>query len=184
MLMSEHKDSSDISDEERALFRNQMTDVEAIHHTPKHVPDQCMPSTRPRSREADDAAVMLELFDDDPERMETGEDLYFARDGIQTRVMRRLRRGHYRCQAYLDLHGSFVDTARKQVARFLYESCNSGHRCVRIVHGKGLRSGNRGPVLRDKVAGWLRQRDEVLAYCSAAPKDGGTGAVYVLLHRR
>lgn len=181
--MTRRTTKPEISDDERSLFRREVGGVAPVRQASRHRADHELPSTRPHSREADEAAVLTEMLDDDPEEMETGEDLYFARPGIQHGVMRRLRRGQYRCQAQLDLHGLFVDVARERVARFLIDSRDAGYRCVRIVHGKGLRSGNRGPVLRNKVAIWLRRRDEVLAYCSARRVDGGTGAVYVLLRR-
>lgn len=181
--MSKRRTKPELSEDERSLFRDQMDGVAPVHQPRRQRADYGLPSAYPRSREADEAAVMDELLDHDPEEMETGEDLYYARAGIQTGVMRRLRRGQYRCQAQLDLHGLFVATARERVAHFLAESRDAGYRCVRIVHGKGLRSGNRGPVLRNKVAVWLRRRDEVLAYCSARRVDGGTGAAYVLLRR-
>lgn len=182
-IMTQRRSQPEITDEERSLFRSEMDGVAPVRHATRRLPRRRLPSDRPRSTEADEAAVMDELLDDDPEEMDTGEQLYFARAGIQHAVMRRLRRGQYSCQDQLDLHGLFVDVARKRTARFLLESRKAGYRCVRIIHGKGLRSGNRGPVLRNKVTGWLRQRDEVLAYCSARRVDGGTGAVYVLLRR-
>lgn len=172
-----------ISKAERTLFRRQMDGVTPAHPVSHHRPERRPPSARPRSRPADEAAIMTEPLNDDAEEMEAGEQLYFARAGVQHGVMRRLRRGKYHCHAQLDLHGLFVDVAREQVARFLLENRDIERRCVRIIHGKGLRSGSRGPILRDKVAVWLRCRDEVLAYCSARPADGGTGAVYVLLRR-
>jgi DNA-nicking Smr family endonuclease len=92
-----------------------------------------------------------------------------------------LRGGHWVVQSELDLHGLRVDEAREALARFLAEVRRRGDRCVRIIHGKGLRSRNREPVLKSKVRGWLRQRDEVLAFVEARPIAGGSGAVVVLL---
>lgn len=172
-----------ISEAERALFRKTLGDVAPLDPPPRYTPRRRPPSPRPRSTEADEAAVIDELLDTDPETAETGEELSYRRDGVQHAVMRRLRRGHYRCRGELDLHGLFADTARREVAAFLAEARDNGWHCVRIVHGKGLRSGNRGPVLKGRLAGWLRRRHEVLAFCSARPADGGTGAVYVLLRR-
>lgn len=173
-----------ISDAERELFRETLDGVLPLKPDAaqgrRHRPP---PPPRPRSTEADEAAVIGELLDHDPEDFETGDELVYRQPGVQHAVMRRLRRGHYRCQAELDLHGLFAGVARREVAAFLAEARAAGHHCVRIVHGKGLRSGNRGPVLKARLAGWLRQRHEVLAFCSARPADGGTGAVYVLLRR-
>lgn len=179
------RDDASVSDDDAALFRGTVGPVHDIRDT-RRAPQRALPSTRPRMREADEAAVMAELLDDTPPDpdIETGDDLVYCRPGIQRSVIRRLRRGHYRCQAEIDLHGMVVDVARRCLGQFLYESLERGDRCVRIVHGKGLRSGNRGPILKIKVAGWLRQRDQVLAYSSARPVDGGTGALYVLLKKR
>ena len=116
-----------------------------------------------------------------PEDMETGEELTFRRTFVRPGILRRLRRGHYPCTDELDLHGLTVPEARRALGEFLAEALRGGHRCVRIIHGKGLRSGHRGPVLKSRVGRWLMRRDEVLAYSSARPVDGGTGAVYVLL---
>ena len=113
--------------------------------------------------------------------MESGEELRFLRPGLPTDALRKLRRGHWRIDSDLDLHGHTVDQAREAVALFLQECRRTAARCVRIVHGKGLRSKRREPVLKGKVAGWLLQRDEVLAYCQARAVDGGGGAVVVLL---
>ena len=95
--------------------------------------------------------------------------------------MRQLRRGHWVIQDELDLHGLTTAQARPLLVEFLNDCRRAGFRCVRIVHGKGLRSKNREPVLKGKVAGWLMQRDEVLAFCQARPTEGGGGAVIVLL---
>jgi DNA-nicking Smr family endonuclease len=113
--------------------------------------------------------------------LETGEALVFTRDGIGRDVLRKLRRGHWVVQSQLDLHGLRSDEARLALGLFLADCRGAGLRCVRIVHGKGLRSRNREPVLKGKVARWLASRDEVLAYCEARPADGGGGALVVLL---
>ncbi|MES1947363.1 Smr protein/MutS2 [Salinisphaera sp. C84B14] len=173
-----------ISDDDSALFRDAVGPVTEVAKGQRRRPWRHMPSARPAMREADDQAVIGELLDFSPgDDIETGDDLFHRREGVQLAVMRKLRRGQYRCQAELDLHGMIVDVARQCLAVFLREALDRGYRCVRVVHGKGLRSGNRGPVLKVKVAHWLRQRNEVLAYCSARENDGGTGAVYVLLRR-
>lgn len=178
------RDDTSVSDDDAALFRSTVGPVADIRRT-RRPPQRALPSARPRMREADEATVMAELLADappDPD-VETGDDLVYRRNGMQLAVIRRLRRGHYRCQAEIDLHGMVVDVARRCLSEFLQEALDRGHRCIRVVHGKGLRSGHRGPVLKIKVAGWLRQREEVLAYASARPVDGGTGALYVLLRR-
>jgi DNA-nicking Smr family endonuclease len=116
----------------------------------------------------------------DPE-LASGEELVFNRDAVQPGVLRKLRRGHYRVQGEIDLHGLNVAQAKQALRDFLVEAVQQRWQCVRIVHGKGLRSGHRGPVLKGAVSGLLKRTGRVLAYVSARPVDGGTGAVYVLL---
>jgi DNA-nicking Smr family endonuclease len=112
----------------------------------------------------------------------TGEGtLSFQRAGVRTQSMRRLRRGLYPVEGELDLHGLSQTAARQQLADFIVHSRDSGCRCVRIVHGKGYRSGARGPVLKMAVNLWLRRHMDVMAFVSARAIDGGSGAVYVLL---
>ena len=112
---------------------------------------------------------------------ETGEELIYLRSGLARQTLKRLRRGHWVIQDELDLHGLTSVEARALLVEFLNVCVRSGVRCVRIIHGKGLRSRNREPVLRTKVANWLIQRDDVLAFCQARQVDGGSGAVVVLL---
>lgn len=115
--------------------------------------------------------------------IETPEFLEFQRPGIQHRVFRDLQRGVIQPAGTLDLHGLRVIEARRALTRFLEQSVTQGRRCVRVVHGKG-RGSQQQPVLKQKTNQWLRQRDEVMAFCSAPRWDGGTGATYVLLSRK
>jgi len=179
--MTERQRKSGISEAERELFRREVGSVRPLAESDRRRPRATPPSPHPHSRDRDDADVMASLLDDVEEAFDTGEDLSYRQPGVKLTVLRRLRRGQYRCQASLDLHGMFANQAREAVAHFLREARDRDHRCVRIVHGKGLRSGHRGPVLKGKLAGWLRRREEVLAFTSARRVDGGTGAVYVLL---
>jgi len=115
--------------------------------------------------------------------VETGEQLTFRRTGVSPAVLRNLRRGRFAIGAEIDLHGMSSAEARNALRSFLSGSVHARIRCVRVVHGKGLRSGPRGPVLKASVNHWLRQWDDVLAFVSAPAHDGGTGALYVLLSR-
>ncbi len=139
----------------------------------------------PEQKRLDEQAVMESLLaeDFDTSEIETGEELLFARPGVQHSVMRRLRRGDYVIEGQLDLHGYTVAQAREAVAAFLREARALGWRCVRIIHGKGRGSEGRLPVLKGKVNVWLRRKDEVLAFCPARHGDGSSGAVYVLLKK-
>ena len=113
--------------------------------------------------------------------LETGEELLYLRDGHSPDILSKLRRGHWVVQAAIDLHGLVSDEARLYVSTFISDCKKNGIRCVRIVHGKGLGSRNREPVLKHKLRGWLMQKDEVIAYAEARRQDGGSGAVIVLL---
>jgi DNA-nicking Smr family endonuclease len=110
-----------------------------------------------------------------------GEALSFRRAGVRIQVMRRLRRGLYPVEDELDLHGHNQAAARELLADFIARSRDGGCRCVRIIHGKGYRSGARGPILKTAVNLWLRRHMDVMAFVSARAIDGGAGAVYVLL---
>lgn len=113
--------------------------------------------------------------------LESGEELLYLRTGQSPSILSKLRRGFWVVQAQIDLHGLISDEAREYVATFINDCKKRNIRCVRIVHGKGLGSRNREPVLKHKLRNWLIQKDEVIAYAQAKPEDGGSGAVIVLL---
>lgn len=176
-------------DADLELFRAAMRQVRPLNVDESPNTDSPRPAPVPLQRLADERAVVQALLlPGDGVSIpfnETGEELVYLRAGLQRRVLRRLRRGYYRVTAELDLHGMTATTAHQALTRFLSHCRRRDYRCVRIVHGKGRRSSNRGPILKGKVDRWLRQRAEVLAFCSARPVDGGTGALYVLLqHNR
>jgi DNA-nicking Smr family endonuclease len=139
------------------------------------------PAPRARFRRADERAVLDESLHGDGPALEVGEELNFRRPQIPARVLKDLRRGRYSIQDELDLHGLTATDARRLLLEFMQDAIASGRRCVRIIHGKGLRSGPGGPVLKSKLNRWLPQWDEVLAFTTAPARDGGTGALYVLL---
>jgi len=170
--------------EDIELFRTSVGEVRPVPHD-RILPQRRVISPRPVFRERDEAEVLRDLLSEhfDPADMETGEELIFVRPGLQLRTLRKLRRGQIVVDAERDLHGMAVAVARGAIAAFLGECQRHRIQCARIIHGKGRGSRHRGPVLKQKVGGWLRQRDEVLAYCSARSCDGGTGAIYVLLKR-
>lgn len=170
--------------DEAALFRAHVGPVRRLRQV-RTEPVSRRPAPVPRQTLADEQQVLSDVFSDEfhPAEFETGEELCFARPGLQHKALRKLRRGQFRISAELDLHGMTVPVARQALAEFLHQCRASDRRCVRIVHGKGNGSRNRGPVLKTMVNRWLQQRDEVLAFCSTPPNDGGTGAIYVLLKR-
>jgi DNA-nicking Smr family endonuclease len=166
-------------DDDSALFREAVRDVKPLKDRGRHPPHRAPPSPRPRQFEADEEAALAEMRDGP--LPDVGDALEYRTEGIQDATFRRLRRGAYRMDAELDLHGLRATEARLAVLRFLGDCRDRGDRCVRIVHGKGLRSRGEGPVLKQRLDGWLRRRNDVLAFCSARREHGGTGAVYVLL---
>ena len=132
-----------------------------------------------RSR-GDDHASADELSDHVPFVHEPGAPLSFSRAGVQRQAVRQLRRSGA-AEDELDLHGLTVAEARPLLVAFLNASRRRGLRCVRVIHGKGLRSDEREGVLKGLVASWLAQRDDVLAFTQASAREGGSGAVIVLL---
>ncbi|CAM8646728.1 Smr domain containing protein [Burkholderiales bacterium] len=138
----------------------------------------------PRQRLADEAEALelSRLSDFTPDTLlDSDEGLSFARNGISADTLRKLRRGHWSLRAELDLHGLRTDEARETLAAFIKDCHRRDLRCLRIVHGKGLGSAGKEPVLKNKVRSWLMQKEEVLAFCQAAAHEGGSGALMVLL---
>ncbi len=132
---------------------------------------------------ADEQEVLKESLLDHRADIDSGDELRFHGPTVSPRVFRRLQRGRFAVQDEVDLHGLNVREAQDYLREFICAARLRGLRCVRVVHGKGKRSGHKGPVLKNKVDAWLRKWSEVLAFCSARPTDGGTGAVYVLLRK-
>jgi len=173
---------SDPENDDVRLFREAVRDVKPMA-SERPASRRRGPAPRARFTRADRHAVLQESLsggNEDP-ALAAGDELVFHRAGLQSPVLRKLRRGHYRVEAELDLHGHSVVAAKHALRDFLADALHSQMRCVRIIHGKGLRSGHRGPVLKSAVSGVLRRTGAVVAYVSARPVDGGTGAVYVLL---
>lgn len=175
-----------LSEAEQELFRDAMRGVRPLEVEEKVQVEKPKPSPRARQRERDERQVFEDMLSDpiDLADVETGEELLFFRSGVQPAMMKKLRRGQFSVEAALDLHRMTSDEARVATATFLQMAYQHGKRCIRIVHGKGLGSPNKLPVLKTKLNHWLKQRDEVLAFCSTPPADGGTGAVYVLIRAR
>lgn len=132
----------------------------------------------------DEIAVLREAISDEFDvstLLEADEHLSFRRPGIGPDVTRKLRRGDWSIQRQLDLHGLRRDDARDVLSIFIREAHNHGIRCVRVIHGKGLGSPGKAPILKSRVQSWLVQKNEVLAFVQAKPADGGGGALLVLL---
>lgn len=165
------------------LFRAAMGDARPIAAPRRHQPAPKSRKAIAETRRADEQAVLAESLQLPPDGadIETGEELSYRGSGVTLSRMRELRRGKLAVQAHIDLHGLTRTEAKQQLLLFVRECSARRQRCVRVVHGKGLGSGSRGPVLKAAVNTWLRDWHEVLAFCSARPVDGGTGAIYVLL---
>jgi DNA-nicking Smr family endonuclease len=171
--------------DDTALFREATRDVKPLSRTARVAGDAPKPRARARFTRADPLRVLEETLYGSPDEPEliAADPTLFARPGVADVTLRKLRRGQYRIQAELDLHGLTQAEAKVQLREFLITALQRNVRCVRIVHGKGLRSGPKGPVLRQLVNGALRRTSQVLAFASARQVDGGTGALYVLLDR-
>ncbi|MFZ6748352.1 Smr/MutS family protein [Undibacterium sp. Ren11W] len=169
---------------EANIFRATVGATKPIKSEAKHIPLVKRPAPLPFQHLADERSALLESLSDDFDAdslLETDDDLSYTRQGIGIDVAKKLRKGHWVIQAELDLHGMRRDQARDALADFLRQCGRTGKRCVRIIHGKGLGSVNKEPVLKKKVRNWLIQKDEVLAYSQATAADGGSGALIVLL---
>lgn len=174
-----------LSDAEAELFRQTVEDIEPIRRSTVDPVAKKSPP-RARFREQDEQSVLTESLNGsiDEAELNAGDYLRYQHSSVSPRAFRRLARGAFSIQAEADLHGLTAAEARELLGKFLTDSQRRGFRCVRVIHGKGLRSGERGPVLKRRIDSWLRQWDGVLAFSSARQVDGGTGAVYVLLRGR
>jgi DNA-nicking Smr family endonuclease len=175
------------TDERDDEFRRALRDVEPLR-PPRRVEARRAPTPpEPRQTRRDERAALEESLHGPrsiEDTIESGEELVFLREGLAKQILRKLRRGHWVVQEQLDLHGMNRVQAAESVGEFLRECRARQLRCVRIVHGKGLGSKNREPVLKGKLRKWLAVRDEVLAFCQAPAVHGGAGAVLVLLKGR
>jgi DNA-nicking Smr family endonuclease len=178
------KQGTEEDNSEASAFRSAMRDVKPLLQSPSRLAIAVRKrrvSPRPSAAAVENLDAAMPLISDAAAGETAVAALTFQRGGVRDQVMRRLRRGLYPLEDELDLHGLNQTAARDRLVEFIAHSRNSGRRCVRIVHGKGYRSGARGPVLKTAVNLWLRRHVDVMAFTSARAIDGGTGAVYVLL---
>lgn len=172
------------SDDDARLFRSAIGRVRKIEHA-GDAPQRPRPQPDAQQLHRDEARVREELLSHaiEPGAVEFGEEISHLKQGQPARLLQQLRRGRFSVQAEIDLHEMSVAVAREAIARFLDDCRRHDELCVRIVHGKGLRSKAQGPVLKQLTDTLLRRRADVLAFSSARPAQGGTGAVIVLLQR-
>jgi DNA-nicking Smr family endonuclease len=171
------------TDQDVELFREAVSDVKPLAQRAPVPATRRKPPARARFTAADRALVLVESLQGfgENEITDSGDEISFRREGVQNGVMRKLKRGEYRVEDSCDLHGLRVEEAKAALRQFLAEALARNLRCVRIIHGKGHGSGNRGPVLKTAVNMILRKTGPVLAFTSARRVDGGTGAINVLL---
>jgi DNA-nicking Smr family endonuclease len=182
--MTKRRIDIEVAHEEAQAFRAAVSDVKPLVLTPAPPGLAPRPRRASRARRATapgDAGLADGYGPVDTATVSPEESLEFRRPGVRDQVMRRLKRGRYPLEGELDLHGLNQAAARELLAGYLEAQRESGCRCIRIIHGKGYRSGARGPVLKSAVNEWLRHHPDVMAFVSARPLDGGAGAVYVLL---
>lgn len=169
---------------ERNLFVRAAGTVQPLRHPPRVQLAGEQPPPIPVQQLLDEQRVLAESLSDDFDAstlLDVDDALSFRRPGIGLDVTRRLRKGHWSIQREIDLHGLRREDAREALSAFIREAHRHGVRCVRVVHGKGLGSPGKTPVLKAKVQGWLVQKKEVLAFVQARGDEGGAGALVVLL---
>ncbi len=178
-----------ISEEDATLFREMTQGVRklkqpdrATHDTPKPTPHaQSTQMEEVPAHWYDETVQPLEL---EPEQQVAAEEvLFYVRDNLPHTTLQKLKKGSLCSGLEIDLHGLTTVQARDEMEALLQQAVRQQLRCFRLIHGKGHRSAEQNPVLKSWVNQWLRQQKEVLAFCSARQRDGGTGALYVLLKR-
>ncbi|MEO8599179.1 MAG: Smr/MutS family protein [bacterium] len=170
---------------EANLFRRSIGKVAPLAVPARVAATPARPQPIVRHPIADEEAALQESLSDDFDAemlLDNDDSLSYTRSGVGADVVRKLRKGDWAIQDQLDLHGLRRDAARDALGAFLRRASRSGLRCVRIIHGKGIGSVNKEPVLKQKVRNWLVQKEEVIAFCQAKASDGGSGALVVLLN--
>jgi len=186
VVAGKNDNSQDGSD----LFRQAMADTNRSHQRyreERHLPQESAPklSVKIRGNQLAEPAPSSSVLIDETSQ---GDSVLFARGGLQNRIIRKLKRGEFGFSEILDLHGRTTAQSDHDLSQFLAESIGDGLLTVLIIHGKGLHSVRSnsdftepGGVLKQFTVNWLKRQSGVMAFCSALPRDGGTGALYVLL---
>ncbi len=170
-----------LSQEDSALFRQTIGKVKTINSNTFLLTPDKKPRPVPKQQELQINNSFETSTDTQTETLYQEDRISFIAPGLQKNVLKKLRKGHFGLDATIDLHGLTSQEAKKQLSRFLHFSVEDGYRCVHIIHGKGYRSPDNQPVLKNDINVWLRQHTDVQAFCSTPAKHGGTGAVFVLL---
>jgi len=170
-----------LTSEDSDLFRQAIGKVRPVNNDKILLNTEHKPKPYPKEIVSTLACPLTLTTECDVDKVGSEDSLSYTAPGLQTTLLKKLRKGYFGLDAEIDLHGLTSNAAKQQLLQFLHDSTYSGCRCVHIVHGKGYRSTDHHPVLKNNLNLWLRQHQNVLAFCSASPKDGGTGAVFVLL---
>lgn len=178
----EAKVKKDEENQNNNFFKDAMSGVTPLSDNNAYHP-VIKPKSKPLPTNITEEFIIHDPLSDELEieSVDSSEIISFCRTGIQKGVFRKLRGGKYRISDELDLHGLSLKQAKKVLVYYLQEAIQFEGCCIRIIHGKGNRSGKKKPVLKTYVNHWLSEHERVLAFYSAKPQDGGTGAVYVLL---
>jgi DNA-nicking Smr family endonuclease len=172
-----------LSEEDQIAFKDAIKGTKPLQHAKADliIPNKVPPKKRPQEKFENSTDELIFSLQDKLPPVSSHERLLFSRSGLQQKMLRKLRQGEYNVDAILDLHGQKVDEAEKALQQFILYCVQENLRHILIIHGKG-KSTNQ-PILKNKLNNWLRQINHVLAFSSATPKDGDTGALYVLLRR-
>lgn len=170
-----------LSSEDSDLFRQSIGKVKPVESNSLRITSAEKPKPYPQNKTENTSNSFEPSADIDLEKLYQEDSMSFIAPGLQKNVLKKLRKGYFGFDASIDLHGLTSQEAKHQLSRFLHFSIEDGCRCVHIIHGKGYRSPGNLPVLKNDINLWLRQHSSVQAFCSTSPKDGGTGAVFVLL---
>lgn len=172
-----------ISSKDSDLFRQTIGKVDAVKSDKIHLKADHRPKPYPKPKQSNPEEALLDSFQYDIDDVGHEESLSYTAPGIQNNVLTKLRKGFFGVQAELDLHGLTSESAKQQLLAFLLRSTTAGYRCIHVIHGKGYRSSDNLPVLKNNLNRWLRQHKDVQAFCSTPQRQGGAGAVFVLLKR-
>ena len=172
------------SDEDMMLFRKTVGKVKSIKNDRLHLHRTPTRSITPKVSEPDFYQSPHDTPNDALDLLSDIDNLEFIAPGLQKNTLKKMRKGFFGIDAELDLHGLTRTEAKNQLTQFLHDCLLAHYRCIHIIHGKGYRSPDQKPILKNSLNQWLRQYPDVLAFCSAPRHAGGTGAVYVLLSLR
>ncbi len=170
-----------LSSEDSALFRQSIGKVNKLKTETLSFSSKDKPKPYPTKQTTQNINNFENSFNKEIEKLTQEDSFSFLAPGLQKNVLKKLRKGYFGIDTSIDLHGLTSQEASHQLSRFLHFSIEDGFRCIHIIHGKGYGSSKNHPVLKNDVNQWLRQHKDVQAFCSTSPKDGGSGAIFVLL---